>query len=124
VVGDWDSARLDQVLTNLISNVLKYSPEGGDIRVGIQPAGEIVEVAVSDHGIGIPLEEQERLFQPFARAAGSDHWAGGQGLGLYISAQIVRAHGGTITIQSQPGAGSTFLIRLPVKLAPPVAADQ
>lgn len=113
VVGNWDPARLDQVLTNLVSNALKYSPQGGEIRVRLRQHAHDAEIAVSDQGIGIPREEQTHLFEPFTRATRSGEVASGQGLGLFITAQIVQAHEGTIEIESQPGSGSTFSIHLP-----------
>lgn len=112
--GWWDRARLDQVLTNLVSNALKYSPEGGEVCVELRATREgWAELRVSDEGIGIPAEEQAQLFQPFARGAASHGAIGGTGLGLYIVRQIVEGHGGMITVASAPGAGSTFTVRLP-----------
>lgn len=113
VTGNWDAARLDQVLTNLISNAVKYSPHGGEILLRLRYDDEFAEISVSDRGIGISREEQARLFQPFIRAVGSGDVASGQGLGLFITARIVNAHAGTIAIDSQPGQGTTFTIRLP-----------
>ncbi len=113
VVGKWDPARLDQVLTNLVSNALKYSPQGGEIRITLRQHTNDAEIAVSDQGIGIPPEEQAHLFEPFTRTARSGEVASGQGLGLFITAQIVQAHQGTIDIESQPQRGSTFTIHLP-----------
>jgi signal transduction histidine kinase len=114
VVGDWDRARLDQVLTNIVSNALKYSPQGGEVRLRLRRYDQHVELAVSDQGIGISPEERARLFQPFIRTARSGEVASGQGLGLFITAQIVKAHAGTIQIDSQEGQGATFSIRLPL----------
>jgi signal transduction histidine kinase len=113
VVGNWDPARLDQVLTNLVSNALKYSPQGGEIRIMLRQHAHDAEIAVSDQGIGITPEEQAHLFEPFTRTARSGEVASGQGLGLFITAQIVQAHQGTIDIESQPQHGSTFIIHLP-----------
>jgi signal transduction histidine kinase len=117
VAGLWDGDRLDQVLTNLVSNALKYSPDGGEVRVRIGQAGAQAELAVGDQGLGIPPAEQVRLFQPFSRSTTIGRSISGAGLGLYITAQIVERHGGTIAVQSTPGTGSTFTVRLP--LAPP-----
>ncbi len=113
VVGIWDPARLDQVLTNLVSNALKYSPKGGEIRITLRRHAHDAEIAISDQGIGIPPEEQAHLFEPFTRAARSSDVASGQGLGLFITARIVQAHEGTIGIESQPQGGTTFTIHLP-----------
>jgi signal transduction histidine kinase len=117
VVGTWDSDRLDQVLTNLLGNALKYSPDGGEVRVGVGMVGEQAELSVSDQGIGIARGDQHRLFQPFGRAHQVGRSIHGVGLGLYITAQIVERHGGTISLESKPGAGSTFRVRLPLVAA-------
>lgn len=118
VQGIWDPARLDQVLTNLISNALKYSPHGGEVRLGVRRRDDQVEVVVSDQGLGIAPEEREQVFEPFSRTETSHQSRiRGTGLGLYIVAQLVEHHGGTITLQSEHGVGSTFTIQLP--LTPP-----
>ncbi len=114
VVGRWDRGRLDQVLTNLLSNALKYSPAGGEIRLRIGNDGEQAVVTVSDQGIGIPPEEQKTLFQPFARGGAAHGRISGTGLGLYIVRQIVEGHGGTVAVVSAPQRGSTFTITLPL----------
>jgi PAS domain S-box-containing protein len=112
--GIWDPDRLDQVLTNLISNAVKYSPEGGAIEISILPReDDQIELAVSDRGIGIPKEEQSQLFRPFARSETVQRAISGVGLGLYISQQIVNRHGGTIWLESEPGVGSRFAMLLP-----------
>ncbi|HET7036048.1 MAG TPA: ATP-binding protein, partial [Thermomicrobiaceae bacterium] len=118
VVGEWDASRLDQVLTNLISNALKYSPDGGEVRVTVRQAGALAEVVVDDRGIGITPDELRTLFQPFSRGAEATRTASGAGLGLHISAQIVRRHDGNIDIESQPGAGSRFRVTLPLAHTP------
>ncbi len=113
VIGLIDPARLDQVLTNLLSNALKYSPGGGEVLLAIHQCGDQALITVSDQGIGITATEQTRLFQPFSRGD-AVRGISGTGLGLYISRQIVERHGGTITAESQPGIGSTFSVRLPL----------
>ncbi len=113
VTGEWDADRLEQVLTNLISNALKYSPEGGDVLVGIDDTGDAVELSVTDQGIGIGAKEQSELFQPFTRTDSARRYASGTGLGLYITKQIVDLHGGSIDIVSDIGAGTTVCVRLP-----------
>jgi signal transduction histidine kinase len=118
VEGIWDRARLDQVLTNLISNALKYSPHGGEVRVTVRQSDDHAELIVSDQGIGIAASDRPRLFQPFIRGKSAHLSANGTGLGLYIAAQIVEQHGGTIDLESEPAEGSTFTVRLP--LVPPV----
>jgi signal transduction histidine kinase len=112
--GRWDPARLDQVLSNLISNAVKYSPNGGEIRVSVRRLDGQAELRVKDHGIGIPANEQAGLFRPFARSETVRRSVNGVGLGLYITAQIVARHQGTILVESAPGSGSTFIVRLPI----------
>ncbi|MCS7177937.1 MAG: ATP-binding protein [Anaerolineae bacterium] len=112
VVGD--PLRLEQVLNNLVSNAIKYSPEGGRIRIRGEARPDEVIVSVSDEGIGIPATEQGRIFDPFYRVdETSVRQAGGVGLGLYLARAIVEAHGGRIWVESEPGKGSTFSFSLP-----------
>jgi signal transduction histidine kinase len=114
VEGTWDRDRLDQVLTNLVSNALKYSPAGGTVLVRVERRDEEVEVTVGDEGLGISPEEQGALFQPFVRAAATNEQVGGTGLGLYIVRQIVEAHGGSAALESAVGKGTTVTVRLPL----------
>ncbi|HKC26277.1 MAG TPA: PAS domain S-box protein, partial [Thermoanaerobaculia bacterium] len=110
--GSWDRTRLEQVLLNLLSNALKYGP-GAPIEVVVDGhAAEEVHLEVRDRGIGIAHADRERIFGRFERAVPIRHY-GGLGLGLYITQHIVGAHGGTIDVDSEPGAGATFHIRLP-----------
>lgn len=111
-----DPGRIDQVITNLVSNALKYSPDGGDVCVTVRAVDGSAEFAVSDCGIGISTDEQATLFQPFARGDVARQSIGGTGLGLFISAEIVERHGGTIAVESVPGRGSNFTVRLPLDL--------
>jgi signal transduction histidine kinase len=111
VHGTWDAARVDQVVTNLVSNALKYGA-GHPIEVSVHAGTSRAMIAVRDHGVGIPLEEQTAVFGPFARAVAARHHAG-LGLGLWIAQQIVHASGGRITLESRPGEGSTFTVELP-----------
>ncbi|MCJ7549013.1 MAG: ATP-binding protein, partial [Anaerolineae bacterium] len=109
-----DPQRLEQVLDNLVSNAIKYSPRGGvvDLRGRATPA-EVV-VSVRDEGVGIPLDEQERIFDRFYRVQGPETRAvSGTGLGLYLTRAIVEAHGGRCWVISAPGRGSTFYVALP-----------
>jgi two-component system OmpR family sensor kinase len=113
--GVWDAARLDQVLTNLLSNAVRYSPQGGRVHLSFEVAPDTVELRVRDEGIGIPPECLARLFRPFSRAsnAASGNF-GGLGLGLFICREIVERHGGTIWAESPgPQKGSCFHVRLP-----------
>jgi signal transduction histidine kinase len=109
--GIWDAARIDQVITNLISNALKYGA-GRPIEVSVRVEASQAIVVVRDHGIGIPEDEQSKIFGPFARAVAAKHHAG-LGLGLWIAQQIVQASGGRIKVDSQPDQGSTFTVELP-----------
>ncbi|MCI0670729.1 MAG: HAMP domain-containing histidine kinase, partial [Myxococcaceae bacterium] len=109
--GWFDRLRLEQVVGNLVSNALKFGG-GKPIEVRIEPVPGRVRISVRDHGIGLTDEAKARIFEKFERAVSERHY-GGLGLGLYISRQLVEAHGGTITVESAPGAGSTFTVDLP-----------
>jgi signal transduction histidine kinase len=109
-----DELRLEQVLYNLITNAVKYMPNGGMVRVKLLAEAERAGIAVVDEGLGIPAEAVPHLFERYYRAANVNHrHISGIGLGLAVVQQIVRLHGGTITVESAEGAGSTFTIRLP-----------
>jgi signal transduction histidine kinase len=110
--GDWDPDRLRQVVANLLTNAVKYSPIGSDIRVSLRESNGEIQLSVADHGSGIAPERLDQLFQPFERL-GRNGAADGTGLGLYISRSIVEAHGGRIWVESVPGGGSAFCITLP-----------
>jgi signal transduction histidine kinase len=112
VRGFWDAARLDRVVTNLMANALKYGA-GRPVEVSVRAEGSWALVVVRDHGVGIPDEEQNKTFGPFARAVTARHHAG-LGLGLWISEQIVEASGGRIKVDSRPEEGSTFTVELPL----------
>ncbi len=116
IEGSWDRGRLDQVLTNLVSNALKYSPDGGEIIIRVSRFGDFAQVAVSDNGIGIGPSERASLFQPFTRGRNLKPKISGTGLGLYITQRIVENHRGTIFVKSQPGQGTTFTVQLPVTI--------
>ncbi|HEX7705044.1 MAG TPA: ATP-binding protein [Thermoanaerobaculia bacterium] len=114
-----DPDRIRQVVDNLLSNALKYSPDGSDVDVTISADGDFVVTSITDFGIGIPEDEIPLLFERFHRARNvSSRYYGGLGLGLYIAQAIVEAHGGTIQVRSEEGRGSTFTLRLPLELAP------
>jgi signal transduction histidine kinase len=110
-----DRDQLEQVLTNLIHNAIKYSPDGGPIDVAVEAVGDDVTLSVRDRGVGIPASEVRSVFDLFfrSRAGGSRQAVGGMGLGLYISKEIVGRHGGRIWVESEPGRGSTFFVRVP-----------
>jgi PAS domain S-box-containing protein len=107
-----DPERLRQVLGHLIENAVKFSPEGGTVTVAARRRNGAVEVSVSDEGVGIPPGERERIFRKFYRGEASGR--GGTGLGLFIVQGLVEAMGGTISVESTEGAGSSFSIELPL----------
>ena len=110
-----DKERIGQVITNLVTNAVKYSPRGGEVLITSRQLKETVEVSVHDEGIGIPEESQDKVFGRFFRISDPliDTFPG-MGLGLYISAGIVRRHGGNISFSSKPGEGSEFSFEIPV----------
>ena len=110
-----DRDRIEQILTNLISNAIRYSPEGGPVEISVQTHPEWVQLSVRDHGIGIPRDQQQRIFERFTKV-GRDEGVG-IGLGLAIAKAIVEQHGGRIWVEStgKRGEGSTFYVRLPPK---------
>lgn len=112
--GRWDSMRLDQVLANLLSNALKYSPDGGNVRVEIQQKDDTACITVHDEGVGMGEEERAHLFEPFHRGTANQRGISGTGLGLYITKQIVEEHGGTIAVESVPGSHTSVRIELPI----------
>ena len=107
-----DRFRFRTVLTNLIDNAIKYSPEGGEVRVTVRNTGESVRVSVSDQGLGIDPKELAQLFQPFVRTRPQPATPG-LGLGLFLAREIARAHRGDLSANSTPGGGSTFVVTLP-----------
>ncbi len=115
-----DPLRLEQVLTNLIGNAIKYSPDGGPIDLDISMTDETtMQLSVTDYGIGIPVEHRQKIFAPFYQAHAGNP-AGGLGLGLYISAQIIEMHCGKIEVEFPPDGGTRFVICLPISI--PVGA--
>lgn len=120
-----DADRMRQVVDNLLSNAMKYSPEGTPIEVRIEAYPDRVETSFIDSGIGIPRDEIPRLFERFHRARNvSSRYYGGLGLGLYIAKAIVEAHHGSIQVESVEGEGSTFTIVLPTLTSDGTTADQ
>jgi len=109
-----DPTRFKQVLMNLIGNAIKFTPEGGAIRLLAHRLDEGVRVEVRDSGPGIPVEEQQRIFEAFYRLGETDKKTEGTGLGLAITRRLVELHGGTLGLESQPGSGSCFFFTLPV----------
>ena len=107
-----DPLRIEQVVTNLVSNAIKYSPHGGTIDVSLRTVGQEAVIEVCDHGIGISLVDQRRLFEPFQRLDLSREAIPGVGLGLFIVRRIVEVHGGRIEVESTVDKGSTFRVSL------------
>jgi signal transduction histidine kinase len=113
-----DEGLLRQVLTSIVDNALKYSPDGGRIEVRIIDGSDLVRISVRDEGLGIPASEQERIFEKFYRLdAGMSRGVGGSGLGLHIARQTIAQMDGTVSVHSAPGVGSTFTITLPRRSA-------
>jgi len=119
VLGSWDGHRLEQVVTNLLANAIKFGT-GRPIELTVRDAGEVAELEVTDHGIGIEADRLPKIFDRFERAVSTAHY-GGLGLGLYLARSIVESHGGTIGVISQAGEGSSFTVRLP-RAGPPAVA--
>jgi signal transduction histidine kinase len=110
-----DKGRMFQLLDNLVSNAIKFTPEGGDVAVSLARVNGVVQLEVADTGIGIAENEQQQLFERFFRAStAAQRHIPGTGLGLYIARAIVEAHGGSISVDSVPGQGTSFRIDLPV----------
>lgn len=116
LILEGDSLRLEQVLTNLLANAIKYGL-GKPIDLILERDGGLARILVRDQGIGVPATDQDRIFDRFERAVSVREY-GGLGLGLYISRQIVHAHGGTIRVASEPGNGSLFIVELQLERAP------
>lgn len=118
--GIWDRLQIEQVLTNLLSNAIKYGNKG-NIAVTVGTKGEHSMLVVKDRGVGIPKHALEDIFKPYKRFA-NDPSQKGLGVGLYISHRIIEAHGGSITVESKPGSGTTFTVLLP-PVPPPADMD-
>jgi len=119
--GHWDRLRVEQIVVNLLSNAIKYGA-GHPIEVDVGGDVATARLLIRDHGIGIPAEDQSRIFERFERAVSDRHY-GGLGLGLWIVRQVVDALGGRIAVESLQGAGSTFIVELP-RAAPPGDAGE
>jgi PAS domain S-box-containing protein len=112
IIGDED--KVDQILTNLTNNAIKYSPKGGTITITAESDGDVVRFSVSDQGMGIPKEHLPKVFERFHRVDNRDtRTVGGTGIGLYLVKHLVEAHGGTIWVDSEHGKGSVFTFELP-----------
>lgn len=121
VLGDWDEARIERIVANLVSNAVKYSPRGGVITIDVSEEErdnqEWAVLVVRDNGIGIPPAELERVFEPYYRASNTAGTVSGSGIGLAGTRHIVEQHGGAITVESKAG-DTTFTVRLPLVLEP------
>jgi signal transduction histidine kinase len=112
VVGRWDAMRVEQIVDNLLQNALKYGA-GKPVTVRATTDGATATLTVEDHGIGLSPADRGRIFGRFERAVSSRNY-GGLGMGLFIVKQVVEAHAGSVDVQSQPGDGATFVVRLPI----------
>jgi two-component system, OmpR family, sensor histidine kinase MtrB len=112
-----DPVRIEQVVSNLLNNAVKYSPESSDVEIVLERNGPTAVLSVADHGIGMTAADRERLFEPFTRGKNVGN-IGGTGLGLSVSRKIVHAHGGSIDVSSEPGLGSVFSVRLSLVSSP------
>jgi signal transduction histidine kinase len=119
VVDAWIDAeplRMRRVLLNLVDNAVKYNRKNGSITLSMRREDDMIAIIIQDTGIGIPADAIPRLFERFYRVSDSErHGPKGTGLGLYLVQWIVRNHGGSITVDSEPGKGSTFTVRLPLR---------
>jgi len=114
IIMTGDRTKLNQILYNLIDNAMKYTQDGGTVRVTLDEAGENLIWRVKDNGIGIPKADQEHIFDRFYRVdKARSRETGGTGLGLSIVRQLVKMHGGNISVASEPGQGSCFTVILP-----------
>jgi signal transduction histidine kinase len=111
VVGQWDRGRLDQVVTNLLTNALKYGP-GAPVEISVREEASHATLEVCDQGIGIRAEDRRRIFERFERAVPHENYSG-FGLGLWIVHEIVTGLGGSVTVESTPGKGALFRVQLP-----------
>lgn len=119
LVADIDPERIGQVLTNLIGNAIKYSPDGGEVIISVweETSTQAVGISVQDHGIGIPKHQHAQIFGRFMRADNATAWGiSGTGLGLYLCRELVERHEGRLWFESEEGAGSTFSLTLPLNV--------
>ena len=119
-VGEFDRVQIERMLSNLLSNAVKFTPAGGEVRVSVDRRDNTAEIRVEDTGQGIPPEHLPHIFDRFYRVRGREEQASpekGLGLGLSFVAWIVRAHGGSVDVQSEPGKGTKFIVELPLRVA-------
>ena len=108
-----DAMRIEQVVSNLVSNAIKYSPDGHRVALSLVPGDDDVTLKVSDEGIGMSDEDAAKAFEPFRRSAALRDKVAGSGLGLFVVRRLVEAHGGRVEVQTAAGSGSTFVVQLP-----------
>jgi signal transduction histidine kinase len=119
VVVSADRPRLEQAVRRLVDNAIRYSPPDSDVEIAVAPSDNDVVVSVRDRGIGIPADQQNRIFELFFRAhAGTPYDVGGLGIGLFMAREITIRHGGAMWFESEEGTGSTFYMRVPRAEAP------
>jgi signal transduction histidine kinase len=109
-----DEHAIDQVIVNLVNNAVKYAPNSLEVVLGIEKQGDFIKVSVSDKGPGIPQEKIPHLFDRYYQGEASGFQNSGLGIGLYISAEIIKRHSGTIGVDSELGIGSTFWFTVPI----------
>jgi signal transduction histidine kinase len=119
-----DAMRIEQVLSNLVSNAIKYSPNGGRVSLSLRANDDEAVVTVTDEGIGMSDEDAARAFEPFRRSAAVRDQVAGSGLGLFVVRRLVEAHGGRIHVHTRAGEGSTFEVRLPRRPTVSAARDR
>jgi signal transduction histidine kinase len=114
-IGEWDPDRLERVLDNIVSNAIKYSPNGGDILIEVARDRGWGVLSVQDHGVGIPTADLPHVFERYRRARNVSAKFAGTGLGLAGAKDLIELHGGSISVTSVEGGGSKFVVRLPLK---------
>jgi signal transduction histidine kinase len=115
IAGQFDAPRMERALDNLVGNAIKYSPAGGDIRLEVSAGVDWAKVVIRDQGIGIPPQDLPHVFEPFRRGGNVVGRIRGKGIGLANARHIVEQHGGALSVESTPGQGSTFFLRLPLE---------
>jgi signal transduction histidine kinase len=109
-----DSDRMAQAIGNILSNAIKFTPMGGQVSIKVRSEDELLSMEVADTGPGISEDEREQIFQPFYRGLQGRRIVEGMGLGLSIAKDIIAAHGGDLQLETTPGRGSRFILRIPL----------
>ncbi len=118
-----DKRAIKQISLNLLSNAVKFTPRGGDVRLSLEQVGDVVEITITDTGIGIAPDDLSRIGQPFEQAGAAEQKAMGTGLGLSIVKAMAHLHGGSMTLKSDLGEGTIVTVRLPVMAAVDIQPD-